>query len=297
MATRLLVLNQGRNEIQTLGLDGSDTRTLVGGLDQYPDGIVVDQNNRHIYWTNMGPADSSAEGAPETFNARSGSLERVDFDGSNRTIVLPKGSFTTGKQLTADFAAGKLYWCDREGMAVLRCDLTGETLETLISTGGGGTGRTEEANHCVGIAIDSASGYLYWTQKGRPDGGEGRIFRAGVELPPGEAPDQRSDVVTLWSNLPEPIDLQLMPDRDGLIWTDRGSPPNGNSLNSARFGAAPTILARRFHEAIGVVTIGGTRHYVTDLSGGIRLVDTDLGRDDLIADLAGPLCGITMADF
>lgn len=296
MATRLLVLNQGRKEIQSLAPDGTDIRTVVDGLDQAPDGIIADEFNRHIYWTNMGPPDARIPDSPETFNARTGSLERVDFDGSNRTTILPKGSFTTGKQLTADFAARRLYWCDREGMQVLRCDLDGDNLETLVSTGEGDSARADAANHCVGIAIDPVNGHLYWTQKGHPKGGEGRIFRAELDVPSGETPWQRTDVVTLWSNLPEPIDLQLTPDQGGLVWTDRGAPPDGNTLNSARFGTPPTILARGFHEAIGVVMLGGNRHYVTDLGGIIRIVDTERGVDKQIADLGGPLCGIAVAD-
>ena len=50
---------------------------------------------------------------------RNGSLERADLDGGNRITVVPRGAFTAGKQLTADFDEGLLYWCDREGMQVL----------------------------------------------------------------------------------------------------------------------------------------------------------------------------------
>ena len=45
-----------------------------------------------------------------------------------------------------------------------------------------------------------------------------------------------------------------------------------------------------------MVTLGGNRHYVTDLGGTIRIVDTQLGVDKLLADLGGPLCGIAVAD-
>ena len=41
------------------------------------------------------------------------------------------------------------------------------------------------------------------------DGGRGRIFRAGLELPAGASPDDRGDVELLMDNLPEPIDLDI----------------------------------------------------------------------------------------
>lgn len=74
-------------------------------------------------------------------------IERVNLDGSDRRTVVPRGALTTGKQLTADFEAGLLYWCDREGMQVLRCRLDGSGMET---PGGG--------HRCAGPA-QSLRGY------------------------------------------------------------------------------------------------------------------------------------------
>ena len=39
----LLVLNDGKQEMQAVSLDGTRVRTLITGLDELPDGIVVDQ--------------------------------------------------------------------------------------------------------------------------------------------------------------------------------------------------------------------------------------------------------------
>ena len=52
--TQLLVLNAGKHELQAVSLDGTRVRTLVAGLDELRDGIVVDQRRGHDYWTNMG---------------------------------------------------------------------------------------------------------------------------------------------------------------------------------------------------------------------------------------------------
>ena len=44
----------------------------------------------------------------------------------------------------------KLYWSDREGMRVMRCDLDGSNVETLVQTGQGDQDRRDETNWCVG---------------------------------------------------------------------------------------------------------------------------------------------------
>jgi len=91
-----------------------------------PDGIVVDVEAGHIYWTNMGIP-----------NLNDGSVERADIDGKNRKTVIAKGDTHTPKQIVLDKKGGKLYWCDREGMRVMRCNLDGSQLETLIEAGRG----------------------------------------------------------------------------------------------------------------------------------------------------------------
>jgi hypothetical protein len=60
-----------------------------------------------------------------------GSIERADLDGKNRKIILAQGHTHTPKQIILEKKAGKLYWCDREGMRVMRCNLDGSQLETL----------------------------------------------------------------------------------------------------------------------------------------------------------------------
>ena len=62
---------------------------------------------------------------------------------------------------------------------------------------------------CVGIALDIEGGMVYWTQKGPDNAGEGRIFRAHLEIPQGQTPASRQDIELVYDNLPEPIDLDL----------------------------------------------------------------------------------------
>jgi DNA-binding beta-propeller fold protein YncE len=296
--TELLVLHIAKREILAVSLDGSRVRTLVTDVDETPDGIVVDQARGHIYWTNMGTPDpESGQGAFSTFFTRNGSLERVNLDGSDRRTIVPRGVFTTGKQLTADFDAGLLYWCDREGMQVLRSRLDGSGLETLVVAG---TDAQDPRNHCVGIAVDPVNRLLYWTQKGAPDAGRGRIFRCGTEIPAGQTAVDRDDIELLWQDLPEPIDLDL--DGSGnLVWTDRGAEPDGNTLNRGRVQPAVgpyTILSRGFQEAIGLATADDTTYYVSELrSGGIREVNLADGTSRELAQLGPGVTGVALAEL
>src|SRR6516225_4776097 len=110
---RLFVLELSGDRIHSMNTDGSDKKTIVTGA-RLPDGIAVDIEAGHIYWTNMGvPSEND------------GSIERADLDGGNRKVIVPKGATHTPKQLHLDKEGGELYWCDREGMRVMRCNLDG----------------------------------------------------------------------------------------------------------------------------------------------------------------------------
>jgi hypothetical protein len=297
--TELLVLNAGKHELQAVSLDGTRVRTLVAGLDELPDGIVVDQRRGHVYWTNMGAPDPGSSGAGEAAYTRNGSLERVDLDGGNRVTIVPRGAFTTGKQLTADFDRGLLYWCDREGMQVLRCKLDGSGLRALVVSAVGAEAARDARNHPVGIAIDVDRRLLYWTQKGAPNGGEGRIFRGPLDSSVGAIAPYGDGVELLWKDLPEPIDLHLVGGGATLLWTDRGD-PEGNTLNRAV--VQPTvgtteILSTGYREAIGVAAASESEFYVTDLGGSVRHVDLNSGFDTGLVNLGSPLTGIALADL
>src|SRR6266852_4561570 len=118
---RLFVLDVSAGRVLSCKPDGSDLKTIVSEGRRLPDGVVVDVEAGHIYWTNMGNP-----------TANDGSIERADFDGSNLTHIVPQGATFTPKQLQLDEKNRKLYWCDREGMRVMRADLDGSKIETLI---------------------------------------------------------------------------------------------------------------------------------------------------------------------
>ncbi len=220
---RLFFLDLSDGRVLSVNSDGSDLKTIVSEGRKLPDGIVVDVAAGHIYWTNMGNP-----------SVNDGSIDRAELDGGNVTNIVPPGGTFTPKQLQLDKKNGKLYWSDREGMRVMRCNLDGSNIETLIDTSQGDTRPGKDAKKwCVGIALDVEGGKLYWTQKGNEKAGQGRIFRADLEIPKGQTAANRKDIEVLFEGLPEPIDLDLDLVNRMMYWTDRGDPPRGNTVNRA----------------------------------------------------------------
>jgi hypothetical protein len=260
-------------EIIEMDPDGGNRRTLLGNLVDNVDGIVIDERTKTLYWTNMGPAIGPHEG--EFFQA-DGSIECIGLDGANRRTLIGHGLTVTPKQIAADFVAGFLYWCDREGMRVMRSTLDGSNVTVLVRNGVFPADSHDVMRHCVGIAVDPVNRHIYWTQKGPPDAGKGRIFRAGLELPKDQEPESRTDIELLIDHLPEPIDLELDAKNNLLYWTDRGNLDGGNSLNRARIGTKRLenheVLATGMQEGIGLaIDHANQRAFTTELGGELRV--------------------------
>ena len=288
---RLFVLDLSGGRVFSLNTDGSDQKVIVTEC-QHPDGVVVDVEAGHIYWTNMGVP-----------NLNDGSIERADLDGQNRRMIVPQGGTFTPKQLYLDKKGGKLYWSDREGMRVMRSNLDGSKIETLVQTGQGEADRTDAMKWCVGITVDVERGQIYWTQKGPDDAGQGRIFRAGIEIPKGQSAAKRADIEVLFDGLPEPIDLDLDLKSRMLYWTDRGDPPRGNTVNRAPMDRdlekrqAPEILLTHLQEGIGIsLDIKGERMFVTDLGGSVYSAKLNGSDKKTLLYAQGNLTGIAYAE-
>jgi hypothetical protein len=268
--------------------DGSDKKTIVTNC-RLPDGIAVDVEAGHIYWTNMGVP-----------NRNDGSIERADINGKNRKVIVPEGATHTPKQMHLDKENGKLYWCDREGMRVMRANLDGSRVETLVETGRGDKDSHDQTRWCVGITIDPKLRKIYWTQKGPDKGGQGRLFRANIDIPKGESPAKRSDIEVLFDHLPEPIDLELNLANRVLYWTDRGDPPRGNTVNRAPIDekAEPEILIKHLMEGIGIaLDVPGNRMFVTDFAGSVYSADLDGKNERNFLYAQGNLTGIAYAEI
>jgi hypothetical protein len=288
---RLFVLELSGGRIHSMNLDGSDRKTIVTDC-RLPDGIAVDVGAGHIYWTNMGVP-----------NLDDGSIERADLDGNNRRVIVPPGGTVTPKQLQLDKENGKLYWCDREGMRVMRVNLDGSKIETLVDASQGDPHPGPDATKwCVGVTIDPKQQQIYWTQKGPDNAGLGRIFRANVEIPTGESAANRRDIEVLYDGLPEPIDLELDLENRVLYWTDRGDPPRGNTVNRAPIDAKPTpnpqIVVTHLMEGIGIaLDVPGDRMFVTDFGGSIYSADLDGSNERNFLFAQGNLTGIAYAEI
>lgn len=265
---------------------GSATRDVVSNISTLPDGIAIDHSSQHMYVTHMGSALST----------NSGFITRYNLDGSDPKPVIRTGSIGvwTPKQVTFVEHQGRkwIYWCDREGMKVMRAcvDAVPATPEVLLSTGNPADG-DDKMKWCVGIAVDGERNMVYWSQKGVSKGSEGRIFRANIS-------DVEASKEVLFDKLPEPIDLEFDEHYNVLYWTDRGDPPRGNSLNRAYVGEKKgqvEILATRLHEAIGLALDRAERKaYVSDLAGGVYEVDLQSRKKKVLFPELGDLTGIAL---
>src|SRR6204780_4180512 len=290
---RLFLLDLSDDRVVSLNPDGSDRKVIVTEC-RYPDGIAVDVAAGHIYWTNMGNPP-----------ANDGSIERADLDGQNRQTIVRPGDTFTPKQLQLEKKSAKLYWCDREGMRGMRANLDGSNIETLVDTSQGDQRPGPDATKwCVGVAVDVDGGKVYWTQKGPDNAGQGRLFRAGVELPAGQTASNRADIEVLYDGLPEPIDLELDLNNRVMYWTDRGDPPRGNTVNRAPMDSdakgrpAPEILFTHLMEGIGIaLDLEGDRMFITDFGGDVLSAKLDGSDKKVLLVAQGNLTGIAYSEI
>ncbi|RHZ63621.1 putative 3-hydroxyacyl-CoA dehydrogenase [Aspergillus thermomutatus] len=263
-------------QIVELSADGKLQQILV--KDQaMPDGLAIDPASHCMFWTNMGIPGKN-----------DGAVYSANLDGSDiKTIVAP-GTTNTPKQLALDLSAQKVYFCDREGLRVFRCNYDGSDLEIIIQTGNYQSKEGQDATKwCVGIAVCPRLGKFFWTQKGPSKGGRGRIFCAGIDMPRGQTATTREDIQCLLEDLPEPIDLEVDEESGKLYWTDRGELPFGNSLNRISLNETGSevertgplgyeVLTRNLNEAIGLkLDLGHGHIYLTDLGGNVYRTDAD----------------------
>jgi hypothetical protein len=293
-AGRIFFLSASSGQVFSANPDGSDLKVIVSEGRRIPDGIVVDTEAGYLYWTNMGNP-----------NANDGSIERADLDGKNPTHIVSNGGTFTPKQLQLDRKNRKLYWSDREGMRIMRAYLDGSKIETLVDTSEGDARPGKDSKKwCVGIALDVERGKVYWTQKGPEKAGQGRLFRANLEIPEGQTPANRQDIELLYNNLPEPIDLDLDLGNRTMYWTDRGDPPRGNTVNRAPMDATnanrpePEIIFNHLMEGIGLaLDLENGRMFVTDLAGSVYTANLDGSNKKPIVFAQGNLTGIAYAEI
>lgn len=253
-----------RGSILKLNVEEGGKPKEIIAHEHMPDGIDVFDNK--IFWTDMGTPPKN-----------DGAVYSANLDGSDIKAIVPPGMVHTPKQLIVEPVGKKLYFCDREGYRVMRCNLDGFGLETLVQTADWQKEQKDESYWCVGIAASRKLGKVFWTQKGPSKAGKGRIFSASLDTP--QDPAARTDIEVIMADLSEPIDLELDDENGILYWTDRGELPLGNTLNKKTLvGEVPAaekklgrqILAQGFCEAIGLkLDKNKDCIWVTDIGGNI----------------------------
>jgi hypothetical protein len=204
-----------------------------------------------------------------------------------------------------DLRDGKLYWSDREGMRVLRSDLGGSDVETLVETGQRVEGqRGDPKDYCVGIALDLAHNEMYWTQRGDRSN-DGSIRRASMNIPNGEDPAHRTDIQVLFDQMPEPVDLALDLKTRTMYWTsDGGTGPGADTVSRAPMdplaGYDPArrkdeqILVSGLRGGIGIsLDLAHARMFFTDLGGNVYSANLDGSDEKTLLSEMGGLTGIT----
>ncbi|KAJ5577411.1 Dehydrogenase multihelical [Penicillium hispanicum] len=257
-----------------------------------PDGIDVSLEQQKIFWTNMGRSTAACDG----------SVWSANMDGSTIRCLVPPGKTHTPKQIAALDWRQQVYFCDREGTSVHRCNYDGTGHEVLVQRHAENSGTLLDQMRlwCVGIAVDAERNLMYWTQKGPSKGGRGRIFCAGLDIPPGQSAECRSDIRLIFDNLPEPIDVEIDSTTQTLYWTDRGEHPMGCALYCAYVGGETIdmeklILARHFHEPVGLkLDRVNNLVYVGDLGGSLYSVSLDEGLKIELVRHDGCYTGVTL---
>lgn len=292
---QLLALARDEHRIEMIDVAAGTHRTIITDTGLHPDGIVCDGTT--VFWTTMGELTGTNEFGEAVYENVDGGVHAIDVDGTNRRDIIPTGGTTTGKQLALD-RAGNLYWGNREGFALTTAKTDGTGLRDLVQYDGSG----QERDWIVGVALDEANQQVYWSQKGSPEGGDGKILRAGMQIPVGQTAHNRTDIELVWEGLPAPIDLEF--DDGRLFWTDRGRQSGGESLNRATVpspgsvGEPPEVLAEGFESPIGLAIDREMKlAYVADLGGRIWVVPGP-GREDItthiLVDLEMPLTGLNL---
>ena len=248
-----------------------------------------------MYWTNMGVP-----------NLNDGSIERADLDGRNRKTIVPEGGTFTPKQLhSIEANTGKLYWCDREGMRVMRANLDGSNVETLVDTSQGDPRPGPRSDEMVrrDHRRSARAGTSTGRRKGPDNGEQGRIFRAGIDIPRGEKPAHRSDIEVLFDAFAGADRSRARPraSRPLLDGSRRSAARQHRESRADRRDAkpgAPEIVLTHLMEGIGLaLDVPGDRMFVTDFGGSVYSARLDGSEKRMLLYAQGNLTGIAYAEI
>ena len=163
----------------------------------------------------------------------------------------------------------------------------------------------DNSRWCVGIALDLARGYVYWSQKGPANGNVGTLRRAHIAMPAGQTSLTRTDIEILYDSFRS---------RSTSIWIWRRATSIGpiapttpsaarRSRSRAGFTAATRsdrqILVKNVPVAIGIALESRPRQGLLHLGDGRALGRANLDGTDneSLIPMAGDLTGIALGQL
>src|SRR5260370_3620 len=105
---RLFFLEASGGRVHSVNTDGSDRKVIVSGA-RVPDGVVVDLEAAHIYWTEKGPDDA---GKGRIFRAKI-DIPKGETPANRTDIELLFDGLPEPIDLELDLKNRFLYWTDR----------------------------------------------------------------------------------------------------------------------------------------------------------------------------------------
>ena len=231
--------------------DGSEASVLIPGLSS-PDGVAVDIDGDKIYWVQQ-----------------SGLIRRANLDGSGVQNLLSAGG--NPHSIALDLLRGQVYWTETSANRVRRANLDGSNVQMVVSGGvdgltvdpaggkvyftqgnqirranldGSGNQMLYSLSGPHGLALDIASGKLYWTDL-RSD----RIERGNMD---GSGPIDT--LVNSGLSLPVEISLDLTGDK--MYWTDLSTKKvQRANLDGSMVQDVLTGLVNPFGISLDVITL------------------------------------------
>ena len=180
----------GTNKIQRSNLDGTDIEDIITSTSN-PKGITLDLNDKKLYYVDTGAQK----------------VHRSDLDGNNQEDLI--GGLSSPQGITLDLPSGHMYFTTAGGTKVSRANLDGSDLTALVAT---------DTSAAIGIVLDLVNRNMYWA-----DSSQAIIKRAGMDIPEGQNPNNRTDVTNIITGLTNPNWVVFDPVVRKLYWTDTGT--------------------------------------------------------------------------
>ncbi len=148
LETRVMYWTDATSDlIEKATLDGLNRTVVVnltdssGNVEVIPRGIVLDTNNRYLFWTDWGDVPR---------------IERANPDGSDRTLLIDDTDLTFPNGLALDSQGARLYWCDAGTDRIESCDLNGNDRRIIAEL--------TRTSYISPFDIAVYDGFVYWTE-------------------------------------------------------------------------------------------------------------------------------------